>query len=133
MEQRRGLLTICFLAVPSSLCHHPFAVNPSTAAFDDTSLWRQVEGKPLEAHDELDETALGGIPSLDFRPVLELFAPTGQKFQMSPCGECGGTLEVACGVNIEELSEENLTYYQRFFSQRTGPSMHTVVVSGLRQ
>eukprot|EP00752_Nemacystus_decipiens_P002127 g2029.t1 len=51
----------------------------------------QVEGKP---HDDLDETALAGIPSLDFRPVLELFAPTGNKFQMSPCGECGGTLEI---------------------------------------
>lgn len=57
---------------------------------------KQVEEKPLEANDELDETALGGIPSLDFRPVLELFAPTGNKFQMSPCGECGGTLEVGC-------------------------------------
>eukprot|EP00903_Cladosiphon_okamuranus_P012984 g12116.t2 len=54
----------------------------------------QVEGKPPEAHNELDETALGGIPSLDFRPVLELFAPTGNKLQVSPCGECGGTLEI---------------------------------------
>lgn len=43
---------------------------------------------------DLDEAALGGIPSLDFRPVLELFAPTGDKLQVSPCEECGGTLEV---------------------------------------
>lgn len=66
---------------------------------------QQEEGKPREAQDDLDETALGGIPSLDFRPVLDLFAPTGNKFQMSPCRECGGTLEVGCGVNTEELSE----------------------------
>lgn len=62
---------------------------------------QKVEGKPLEEHDELDETALGGIPSLDFRPVLDLFAPTGKKFQMSPCGECGGTLEVGYCVTSE--------------------------------
>lgn len=75
---------------------------------------QQAEGKQLEAPDDLDETGLGGIPSLDFRPVLELFAPTGNKFQMSPCGECGGTLEVRFGVTTEEAPEEHLTYHQRF-------------------
>lgn len=70
------------------------------------------EEKPLEAHDDLDETALAGIPSLDFRPVLELFAPTGNKFQMSPCGECGGTLEVWCGMATAEHSEVTPRYHQ---------------------
>ncbi len=49
---------------------------------------------------DLDEAALEGIPSLDFRPVLELFAPTGDKLQISPCEECGGTLEVRFFVQL---------------------------------
>ncbi|CAN0431969.1 unnamed protein product, partial [Ectocarpus sp. 13 AM-2016] len=44
--------------------------------------------------ENLDDVALGGIPSLDFRPVLELFAPTGDALQIYPCEECGGTMEV---------------------------------------
>ncbi|CAN0039193.1 unnamed protein product, partial [Ectocarpus fasciculatus] len=51
-------------------------------------------GKSAAGSENLDDAALGGIPSLDFRPVLELFAPTGDTLQMSPCEECGGTMEI---------------------------------------
>ncbi|CAN0506486.1 unnamed protein product, partial [Laminaria digitata] len=37
---------------------------------------------------------LEGVPSLDFRPVLQLYAPNGANLDMSPCDECGGTMEV---------------------------------------
>lgn len=89
---------------------------------------QQEEGKPRGAQDDLDETALGGIPSLDFRPVLDLFAPTGNKFQMSPCRECGGTLEVGCGVNIEQISEENLQT-TNILLQHMGPTTQLLAIS----
>ncbi|CAM9889516.1 unnamed protein product [Scytosiphon promiscuus] len=58
------------------------------------SLRDQVEGQSATEAEDPDVNILGGIPSLDFRPVLELFAPTGDKLQMSPCEECGGTMEI---------------------------------------
>ncbi|CAM9459641.1 unnamed protein product, partial [Choristocarpus tenellus] len=37
---------------------------------------------------------INNIPSLDFRPILRLYAPTDTHFQVTPCSECGGTMEV---------------------------------------
>lgn len=60
---------------------------------------------------------MGGIPSLDFRPVLALFAPTGNKLQVSPCEECGGTLEVR--ILVQQLSNETSSVYKKM---RTTPA-----------
>lgn len=48
---------------------------------------------------DLEQASLGGIPSLDFRPVLQLYAPEDAKLQISPCDECGGTMEVLSAVH----------------------------------
>lgn len=63
-----------------------------------------MEGKTAAEPEDLDEATLEGIPSLDFRPVLKLFAPTGDKLQMSPCEECGGTMEVGDGPLVHVCS-----------------------------
>ncbi|CAM9178755.1 unnamed protein product [Discosporangium mesarthrocarpum] len=34
------------------------------------------------------------IPSLDFRPILRLYAPDDAYLHVSPCETCGGTLEI---------------------------------------
>ncbi|CAM9213040.1 unnamed protein product, partial [Hapterophycus canaliculatus] len=73
--------------------HQQEQFNISTS-HKTTNCGPQIEGQSATEPEDLDASILGGIPSLDFRPVLELFAPTGDKLQMSPCEECGGTMEI---------------------------------------
>lgn len=53
--------------------------------------WPQAE---TPAKFNLSEASLERVPSLDFRPVLQLYAPDDAYLQISPCDECGGTMEV---------------------------------------
>lgn len=98
-----------FIAVPS-FSGYRFANRRVKVSIKHLVTWstffsrqQQVEGKSTAEPEDLDEATLEGIPSVDFRPVLELFAPTGDKLRMSPCGECGGTMEVGAGLGWDEL------------------------------
>lgn len=88
----------------------------------------------------MTEATLDGIPSLDFRPMLQLYAPSDAHLQMSPCGECGGTIEVSDNKLTSTLEQYYFAQFRFFFdllnsSVRTVPwcyhSAHSVTTAKL--